>query len=936
MKNFKNSLFSGFFLLMATMMFAQGKVKGKIVDSQNGALPGVNVVVKGTSTGTSTDFDGKFTLNVPASGQITISFIGFQSKAVSFTVQKGETKDLGTIQLAADSNELSEVVVKSTIIDVAKDRKTPVAVSTIKAAEIQQKLGNQEFPEILKNTPSVYTSKGAGGFGDSRMTIRGFAQENIAVMINGVPVNDMENGAVYWSNWAGLSDVTTAMQVQRGLGSSKLAIASVGGTVNVLTRTSDKKEGGSISSTVGNNNYLKWVASYNTGKLKNGFSSSILMSRTIQDGYVQGTEAEGYNYFIGLGYEINPKHNVMFTFTGAPQWHSQKSTRLTIADYLAAGANGEPNVKYNRDAGYLQGKRFNIMRNFYSKPVMSLNYEWKVSDNTKVSAVGYASWGRGGGSGAYGRINGLAFNDTKLLTSNLNTDYDRIYNYNSGNTITSNTGVNYTRTQVAGQGFVNTAATSTNTTNGISMISGINSHDWYGGLANLNTKLNDNFTLDFGIDVRSYKGIHTRNLNYLFGATSFLDTADKNNPTVYVSQTSTATPSWNPFYNVLNDKAVVRDYDGLVNWYGGFTQLEYASGDLTAFIQAAVSQQGFKRVDRFSYLASNPLSSTSYKNLTGGNFKAGLNYNLDKHNNVFGNAGYYLKQPFFNSVYPNNLSVLNENVTNEKILGFELGYGYRSDKFNANVNLYRTSWKDRYVTTTANIDHDGLSSTPAIAGTAFLTGVEQIHTGAEVDFSYKPFTQLSINGSVSIGNWKYGSNVTASYQDINNNVITNTAGNPVSETLYINGLKVGNTAQTTASIGASYEVVKRVSFDANYNFVDNLYSNIDPSAFKTQAAADKGALKLPSYGLLDAGFSYKMLVGKDKANSVGFRFNVNNVLDTIFIAESSTNIFANDYVSGTSGPTYASSGKTYDGVATGNQVNFGFGRTWNFGITYNF
>ena len=76
-------------------------------------------------------------------------------------------------------------------------------------------MGNQEFPEVLNTTPSVYATKSGGGFGDSKINIRGFAQENIAVMINGVPVNDMENGAVYWSNWAGLSDVTSAMQVQR-------------------------------------------------------------------------------------------------------------------------------------------------------------------------------------------------------------------------------------------------------------------------------------------------------------------------------------------------------------------------------------------------------------------------------------------------------------------------------------------------------------------------------------------------------------------------------------------------------------------------------------------------------------------------------------------------------------------------------------------------
>ncbi|WP_163274865.1 hypothetical protein, partial [Enterobacter hormaechei] len=79
-----------------------------------------------------------------------------------------------------------------------------------------------------------------------------FESRNIAVLVNGRPVNDMEGGTVYMSYWTGRSDVTSAMQVQRGLGSSKLAIASVGGTMNFLTRSADMKQGGVIRLGVGN------------------------------------------------------------------------------------------------------------------------------------------------------------------------------------------------------------------------------------------------------------------------------------------------------------------------------------------------------------------------------------------------------------------------------------------------------------------------------------------------------------------------------------------------------------------------------------------------------------------------------------------------------------------------------------------------------------
>ena len=112
---------------------------------------------------------------------------------------------------------------------------TPVAVSTIRAEDIALKLSTQEFPEILKSTPGVYATKSGGGFGDGRINLRGFNSENVAVMINGVPQNDMENGWVYWSNWDGVGDATSSIQMQRGLSAVNLATPSIGGTMNTAS-----------------------------------------------------------------------------------------------------------------------------------------------------------------------------------------------------------------------------------------------------------------------------------------------------------------------------------------------------------------------------------------------------------------------------------------------------------------------------------------------------------------------------------------------------------------------------------------------------------------------------------------------------------------------------------------------------------------------------
>ncbi|MDD5150449.1 MAG: TonB-dependent receptor, partial [Flavobacterium sp.] len=194
-------------------------------------------------------------------------------------------------------------------------------------------------------------------------------------------------------------------------------------------------------------------------------------------------------------------------------------------------------------------------------------------------------------------------------------------------------------------------------------------------------------------------------------------------------------------------------------------------------------------------------------------------------------------------------------------------------------------------------------------------GVNETHSGVELELNSKPLPKFNIDAMVSIGEWKYNGNATYNRFDVNNTQI----GTGV---LYLEKVKVGDAAQITASLGASYEVITRVTLDANYRVADKLYAAIEPGKFSN--SVNDGSLELPSYGLMDAGFSYKMLVGKNKGDSVNFRFNVNNLLDEVYISESRTNNFTT--------PTSTN----YNGVNVTNQVYFGFGRTWNFSLRYNF
>ena len=305
----------------AATAVAQSVVKGQVVDKETGdPLIGASVVVDGTSQGTITDVDGNFTQSVPTNGTLKISYIGFLDWKQKIT-KKGNV-NLGVIKMNQDAVALADVTITSSI---AKDRQTPVALSSVDPVFIEEKLGTQEFPEILKATPGVYATKQGGGFGDSKINMRGFKSENIAVMINGVPMNDMEWGGVYWSNWAGLSDVTRSMQTQRGLGASKVAAPSVGGSINIITKTIDAQKGGSVSYALGNDGYNKMLFNVSTGLTESGWALTLLGGKTWGDGYIQGTEFEGYNYFINIAKRINDNHQLSFTAFGAPQWHNQRN-----------------------------------------------------------------------------------------------------------------------------------------------------------------------------------------------------------------------------------------------------------------------------------------------------------------------------------------------------------------------------------------------------------------------------------------------------------------------------------------------------------------------------------------------------------------------------------------------------------------------------------
>lgn len=870
----------------AATVHAQNNVKGQVVDAETSEpLIGAAVTVVGGTSGVVTDIDGNFTISASANATLKISYLGYQEQ----TLKVPQSRNLGIIKMRADAVLLNDVIITSS---VAVSRKTPVAVSTLDPVFIEEKLGTQEFPEILKSTPSVYATKEGGGYGDSRINIRGFASANIAVMVNGVPMNEMEWGGVYWSNWTGLTDVTRSMQVQRGLGASKISAPSVGGSINIITNSVDAKRGGTISYGMGNDGYNKIAFSVSSGLNDKGWAFSVLGSKTWGDGYIQGTAFDAYAWFINISKMIGDNHSLSLTATGSPQSHNKRYDKLTIAEWekqksIGTGAGYRYNATYGFDANGKERVATNY--NSYHKPQISLNHIWDIDQKSSLSSSLYMSIGNGYGyrgvgnnyTAFYGSTNGIP--NTGYRKNDGTFDYAKLMEENAA----SDNG--------------STAAVAKN----------INSHVWYGLLSTYNNQINERLNIQGGIDLRYYIGGHNAKIVDLYGGNYVID-PDR------AKGKFKDDPTWVNQRLYIGD-TVYRDYDSYVGQYGVFGQAEYSVDKLSAFVSANANVNTAQREDYFYYDNEKSDKKTSY----GFGVKGGANYNLTDKHNVFANVGFFSRAPFLSYgvfLSSNTSNLLNDKSVNEKVFSFELGYGYTSRFFNANVNLYRTSWMDKTTVKTAS-DAQG---SPYLN----MSGVDALHQGVELEFVYKPIRKMEVRGMFSFGDWTWRNNATGHWYnrsgqaiDKNGNVTTPGSADHAYVTLVMKDVKVGNSAQTRAALGINYEVLNglRIGLDGNFqgrNYSDYDISGASGSSVTSGEYVTAQPWRIPSAFTFDGFLSYRFKIGNINAT---WTANCNNLLNEKYITDAKDN-----------------------GAKTGGHgwedatVFYGFGRTWSTSIKVRF
>lgn len=773
---------------------------------------------------------------------LCLSFVA----VVAFAQDEEQDKEIVT-------TDLEEVVVMSGIIDLAKDRETPIAVSNITTAEIERKGGSFDLIEVMRSTPSVQINRGSG-FGDGKMYLRGFDQTNTAFLINGQPINGVEDGKMYWSNWSGMIDVADEIEIQRGLGSSKLAISSVGGTVNIVTKTVDTKEGGVYKSMIGNDNYFKNSLYLSSGLNDKGWAYAMFLGHWSGDGYMQFSKGQGQTYYFSIGYKPNDRNVFNAFITGAPQWHGSGGGE-SLQKYLDEGFD------YADWGGVRNGEIYPGGRNFYHKPIYNLSWDWTINDNSSLSTVLYGSHGRGG----------FAYNEGKFYyTDQGMIDYGKIIAENAaGNS----------------EGVVKAS---------------VNGHNWYGAVSNYNSQISENLSFNLGFDFRLYNGIHFRTPTDFLGLSSY--------------KGATKSYGYNPWDAVFDfpkgsrdDYHISYDYEEDITYSGLFGQLEYSNDKSSYYIQAAVSSQSHLKEDfMFDLGKAEEITNTGY------NLKIGGATNVGEYSKAYANFGIYSRQPFHDDLYENIRYSNNLNIAggeNQEITGIELGYVYEKDSFKAIIDFYSTTWDNRILSST-EYDDDNV-----ILSYSQSDPISQVHKGIEGQFFYKPSMDIMLKAYFSLGDWTYNSNVKST--------TFNEAGQTLSEgdVAYLDGVKVGDAAQTTGGLEMMYIVNDRSRIDLSLNHYADLYARVNFSDDVFENAGNSGTIKLPSHTLVD--LSYTMDIPLND-NNLEARLGIFNLFDTKYIEEMTRNY-----------PVTGDS-NVWRGIDTSNRVDPGYLRTWTLGFKYKF
>ena len=763
------------------------------------------------------------------------------------------------VQLPDSSILIKEIIVSS---GVKRKNVSPLRLVDIDEKTIAVQAAGKTYPELLKDIPGIYATAETGSYGDAKINIRGFKQENISVLLNGIPISGLTSGSMYWNNWLGLTDATATIQVQKGVGGSMLSDNSVGGSINIVTKSPGKTPTYGVGYNYAGGGTSKAFINYNSGELGKGWGVSFLVSKVWGDSWVECTDVDAWSYLLSVSKKINQKHSFLFTAMGSPEKHSQRSARLTYDEVQKYGRD------YSKNWGYItlpdgSKEARSISRNNYHKPYFTLNhyYNAKVGEkqrNFRLNNAIYLALAHGGGYWTETKGKSIAAHQT-----NGHVDWDAVVAenraaYANGTTEKEKSAQNALSDYIAG-------------------------HTQIGAKSAFELDLSEKFSLGGGFHYQGYFTWEKEQITDLLGGEYWYED--------YASKSLAGAAGRNPIKKVGD---YIRTRNGKDTHFGTlYTSLSYKDPRWNVELGASLNGSATQRWDSYNYTGD--IYSDWAKGL-GGAVKAGALYRIKSSDNaatsLYVNGAYYSRVPYSNVFFASGNNHISEGVENEQNYLGEAGFRSVFGRAGVEATFYASYWKNKSIMSSPYKQQESEDACKYM-----ITGLDAFHYGVEVDAYYNFSRWGKLAGYASIGSWKWKNDVNAVIYD-------NYTGQVAQRIdVYSNGLPVGDAPQT--QIGAnltlkplgslsgysgidpmgviSDAVNGELTVQLGWNYSARYWADFEPNT-RTDANDRTEPFKLPDYHLVNINVSYlKYFRMGNKAVGANFFFNLNNVFDEWYI-----------------------------------------------------
>lgn len=752
---------------------------------------------------------------------------------------------------------------------------------------------SQSVSSVLTAGRDPFYSAAAFNFSPARFRIRGYDGDFGSTYMNGIPMDNLDNGFTPFGLWGGLNDVTRNKDVSIGLRYNTFAFGDIGITTAIDSRASRQRKQTSLSYGYSNRTYDQRVMlTHSTGLNKNGWAFTVSGSRRYSsEGYVPGTYYDGWSYFASVDKKLGKRQLLSLTVFGAPTENGRQGA-ATMESMELAGTN-----YYNPYWGFQDGKKRNANIGKTNQPVAILTHDFRITNNTNLTtSLGYSS-GERSVSGIdwynapdprpdyyrylpsyYGddpATQQQVYDNLKNNEAARQIDWQNIYDVNrsgfatiyDANGIKGNSVSGRRSYYIQQERVTNARRINFNTV--------------------VNTRLNNNIDLSAGVSFQSLKNNNFQRVADLLGGEFYVDL----NQFAERSFPSDASANQNDVNNpnrilAVGDKYGY-NYDINVNKPAGWLQLVFKFRKFDFFAAGELSQTQFWRKGyvKNGLFLDNSFGKSDVNVFTNYATKGGITYKINGRNYLYANGAVLTRAPYFDNAYisPRTRDVVQDDLKSELVKTAEAGYILNAPKLKIKINGYYTTMQNGFNVLTF---YNELYQTFVNYA---LRDINRVYFGGEFGFEAKVMPNVTVTGAAAVGRYYYDGRQQATTTIDNSAVVVN------NETVYSENYRISGTPQEAYSFSISYRSPKFWFVSVTGNYFNQMWLDFNPirrtySAVEDLPKDDANRADILAQTRLDAqytldafaGYSIKLktTVTKEK-RPVFLVFNggVNNILN---------------------------------------------------------